>query len=104
VILVIGVVLATAGVARAYPQFQLSTGADRCSACHFSPAGGGLLNDYGRDEAGDTISGRGDGRFLYGAWSPPAWLQLGADLRAAAGAKDSLDAAYGLAFPMQSDI
>jgi hypothetical protein len=104
VILVIGVVLATAGVAHAYPQFQLSTGADRCSACHFSPAGGGLLNDYGRDEAGDTISGRGDGRFLYGAWSPPEWLQLGADLRAAAGAKDSLDAAYGLAFPMQSDI
>lgn len=102
--LVLGVLLATAGVARAYPQFQLSTGADRCTACHFSPSGGGLLNDYGRDEAGDTISGGGDGRFLYGAWDPPAWLQLGADFRAAAGYKDSLDAAYGLAFPMQSDV
>jgi hypothetical protein len=94
----------TAARAHAYPQFQLSTGADRCQACHFSPSGGGLLNDYGRDEAGDTISGGGDGRFLYGAWSPPSWLALGLDLRAAAGAKDSLDAAYGLGFPMQSDI
>ncbi|HTJ45084.1 MAG TPA: hypothetical protein VL463_23410 [Kofleriaceae bacterium] len=104
--LAIGVVVlwATAGVARAYPQFQLSTGADRCTACHFSPSGGGLLNDYGRDEAGDTISGGGDGRFLYGAWTPPDALQLGLDLRAAAGVKDSLDPAYALAFPMQSDI
>jgi hypothetical protein len=42
--------------ADACPQLQLSLGADRCMACHHSPAGGGLLNDYGRDEAGGTIS------------------------------------------------
>ena len=58
------VVLARGERADAYPQFQLSLGPDRCTACHFSPAGGGLLNDYGRDEAGSTISRGGDGRFL----------------------------------------
>jgi hypothetical protein len=104
-----------AGTARAYPQFQLSTGADRCQACHFSPGGGGLLNDYGRDEAGDTISGKGDGRFLYGAWTPPDWIALGADLRVAGGFKDAIgpeivdgrgtqDVPYALAFPMQTDL
>jgi hypothetical protein len=107
--------LAGARTARAYPQFQLSTGADRCQACHYSPAGGGLINDYGRDEAGDTISGTGDGRFLYGKWAPPDWIQLGLDLRGATGVKDWFgpqltkdrttgDVPYGLLFPMQSDI
>jgi hypothetical protein len=100
----VAITIATAATAHAYPQFQLSTGADRCQACHFSPAGGGLLNDYGRDEAGDTISGSGDGRFLYGAWDPPSWLALGADFRAAGGVKDSLDGPYALGFPMQADL
>ncbi len=81
------VIVLIAGTAHAYPQFQLSQGAERCSACHLSPAGGGLLNAYGRNEAGETLSRGGDGRFLYGAWEPPAWLQLGADVRGAAGLK-----------------
>ena len=37
--------------AHAYPQFQFSTGAETCKDCHYSPGGGGLINDYGRDEA-----------------------------------------------------
>lgn len=100
-------VVALLGLARsadAYPQFQLSTGTDRCSACHFSPAGGGLLNDYGRDEAGSTISRGGDGRFLHGAWTPPTWLQLGVDTRAAAGLKYRKEQREALAFPMQFDV
>ena len=36
------------GTARAYPQWQLSTGAARCNQCHFAPAGGGLINSYGQ--------------------------------------------------------
>ena len=42
--------LFVAGSAHAYPQFQLSTGAQRCNECHFAPAGGGLLNAYGRED------------------------------------------------------
>ncbi|HKA90358.1 MAG TPA: hypothetical protein VKE22_22000 [Haliangiales bacterium] len=76
-------VLGAATSALAYPQFQLSTGNVRCSQCHFAPAGGGLINGYGRSEAGDTISAGGDGRFLHGLWEPPSWLGLGADVRVA---------------------
>ena len=90
-------------IADAYPQFQLSQGVDRCTACHFSPAGGGLLNDYGRNEAGETISRGGDGRFLHGVWEPPAWLRLGVDLRGAAAAKAQAGARDVLVFPMQAD-
>lgn len=103
----IALLLASCGlatVAHAYPQFQLSTGTDRCTACHFSPAGGGLLNAYGRDEAGGTISRGGDGRFLHGAWSPPTWLELGVDLRGAAAIKYRDQDRELLAFPMQTDV
>jgi hypothetical protein len=98
-------VLATVSTAHAYPQFQFSTDNERCMNCHLSPAGGGLLNDYGRSEAGDTISGRGDGDFLHGAWAPPEWLQLGADFRGVVGVKQ-LDGQNPdlLAFPMLADL
>ncbi len=95
---------AAAGRADAYPQLQLSLGVDRCTACHHSPAGGGLINDYGRDEAGSTISRGGDGRFLHGAWTPPSWLQLGLDLRGAAAIKYRDQERELLAFPMQTDV
>jgi hypothetical protein len=93
-----------AGTAHAYPQFQLSTGAERCITCHFSPAGGGLINDYGRDEAGSSISRGGDGRFAHGAWTPPSWLQLGADLRLAGFLKLRTPDVEPAAFPMQTDV
>ena len=98
------IVLLAAARADAYPQFQLTTGSDRCVACHFSPAGGGLLNEYGRDEAGSTISRGGDGRFAHGAWEPPSWLLLGVDLRGAAGFKLREPQTEGLVFPMQTDL
>jgi len=102
-VVLLGVLVLASGRADAYPQFQLSTGADRCSACHFSPAGGGLINDYGRDEAG-SISRGGDGRFLHGAWTPPSWLQLGVDTRGALGVKYRKEEREVLAFPMQLDV
>lgn len=94
-----------AGAAHAYPQLLFTTGATRCGECHVEPSGGGLLTEYGRDEAGDTLSGRGDGRLLHGAWTPPDWLALGGDLRGALGGKqlDGQDAEL-LAFPMQADL
>ncbi|MBA3503987.1 MAG: hypothetical protein H0T65_26740, partial [Deltaproteobacteria bacterium] len=99
----LGLICLVSGRADAYPQFQLSTGTDRCSACHFSPAGGGLINDYGRDEAGSTISAGGDGRFLHGAWTPPSWIQLGVDARGALGVKYREEREV-IAFPMQLDV
>lgn len=103
-LIVLVIVAVLGGTAEAYPQFQLSTGTDRCSACHFSPGGGGLLTDYGREEAGTTISRGGDGRFLHGAWTPPSWLQLGGDYRGAFGWKGSEREQEVLAFPMQVDV
>ena len=59
--------------AQAYPQWQLSTGAVRCNQCHYAPAGGGLINSYGRDAVGDELSSfGGNGAFLHGAVSLPS--------------------------------
>jgi hypothetical protein len=95
--------LCAPSIAEAYPQFQFSTGNSSCSDCHYAPMGGGLINDWGRSEAGDTISRGGDGSFLHGLWDSPEWIQFGADLRVLGGIKDnSTDPRY-LLFPMQGD-
>ncbi len=93
-----------AGRAGAYPQFQLAMDVAQCTACHYSPAGGGLLNAYGRNEAGDTISRGGDGRFLHGLWDPPRWLELGGDLRLASAVRHQAGDRELLAFPMQAEV
>ncbi len=91
--------------AESYPQFQFSTDNSKCTLCHFSPAGGGLITEWGRDESADTISRGGNGEFLYGLWETPDWLALGADYRGALGAHDTESPGVGpLAFPMQADI
>jgi hypothetical protein len=109
--LCLGVVLALSLVAprpaSAYPQFQLSSGTQRCSQCHYSPAGFGLLTNWGRDESADTISmAGGDGGFLHGAWESPSWLALGGDFRGAfvyntVGGDGSPE---GNVFPMQTEL
>jgi hypothetical protein len=103
---VAGLLFLVGGRAFAYPQFQFSSGTGRCSQCHYSPAGGGLITSWGRDESGDTISRGGDGGFAHGAWTPPQWLALGADVRLAAlynssGGPESPERAF---FPMQADL
>jgi hypothetical protein len=94
------------GRAQAYPQFQFSSGTNRCSQCHYSPAGGGLITSWGRDESGDTLSLGGDGAFLHGAWSPPSWLALGADFRLATTrtADGGQESPQWAIFPMQADL
>jgi hypothetical protein len=92
--------------ARAYPQFQFSSGTNRCSQCHQSPAGGGLLTSWGRDESGDTISLGGDGAFLHGLVPLPSVLALGGDLRYAV-IRNDVGSPAGVetaAFPMQGDL
>src|SRR6266849_3576323 len=82
------VLLGGAREAAAYPQFQFSSGTNRCSQCHYSPSGGGLLTSWGRDESADTISMGGDGAFLHGLVSPPSWLGIGGGFRLAALSND----------------
>jgi len=92
--------------AAAYPQFQFSSGTQRCAQCHYSPAGFGLLTSWGRDEAADTISRGGDGGLLHGAWTPPDWLALGGDFRLA-GIRNDSGAVAGselAVFPMQAEL
>jgi hypothetical protein len=95
----------SSSVAHAYPEFQFATGSERCQACHFAPDGGGLINDFGRSEASDTISWKGDGRFLHGAWAPPERIAFGGDFRFAtlANAREEDDPNLAV-FPMQADL
>src|SRR5438552_12584518 len=92
--------------AQAYPQWQFSSGTSRCNQCHFSPAGGGLITNYGRDAVGEDLSSwQGNGGFLHGAVELPTWLALGFDTRLAAlrheaGNPDGPLTAY---FPMLAD-
>lgn len=107
VIVAAALVAVAAPRAEAFPELTIRGEVARCTMCHVSPGGGGLLVDYGRDEAGSTLSRGGDGRFLHGAWTPPSWLLLGGDLRAAAIASDDTRATEGVelaAFPMQADL
>jgi len=104
---VLGVLGVGEGVARAYPQWQLSTGAVRCNQCHYSPAGGGLINAYGRDAAGDELSSwGGNGGFAHGAIELPKGLALGGDFRGAFVNNDVQDpsGAVTAIFPMQADL
>lgn len=105
-VLALGLVIAIAAPAAAYPQFQLSSGSVRCSQCHISPAGGGLLTQWGSEESADSITPGGDGRFLHGLVTLPEWLQIGGDIRVAALANDvgSTDGTELAAFPMQADL
>ncbi|HEY2899750.1 MAG TPA: hypothetical protein VGL59_04170 [Polyangia bacterium] len=94
--------------AQAYPQWQLLSGSVRCNQCHYAPAGGGLINSYGRDAAGEDLSTfGGNGALLHGALPAlPSWLALGGDLRGALVANDVQDpnGPTWAAFPMQADL
>jgi hypothetical protein len=93
--------------AEAYPQWQLSTGATRCSQCHYAPGGGGLITSYGRDASGEELSTfPTDGNFLHGAMRLPSWLAVGGDFRGAFVSNDVQDPSGNTTafFPMQADL
>jgi hypothetical protein len=99
--------LLVSGSAWAYPQWQFSSGTSRCSQCHYAPAGGGLINGYGRDAAGEDLSTwEGDGSFLHGAVELPKSLALGFDGRFSVLAQNIGEArgATFAYFPMQADV
>ena len=101
-----GLLAAWPDTAQAYPQWQFSSGTSRCGQCHYNPAGGGLINGYGRDAAGEELSTwEGDGAFLHGAVELPKWFAMGADFRFAVMSHDvGEDTGPAFAyFPMQAD-
>jgi hypothetical protein len=102
VVVVVAVVLGSAGSALAYPQFQL--GRDpACSGCHLSPGGGRLLNENGLMTA-ESISTFGTTpEFLNGAIALPGWLLLGGDVRVASGYLQTPQR-YLLTIPMQAEL
>jgi hypothetical protein len=93
--------------AEAYPQFQFSSGTERCFDCHFAPAGGGLINEWGRGEAGNRLSTfGGNGGFLHGLWAPPDWFAIGGDFRGAFvrnDVGDRISPQYAV-FPMMGEV
>lgn len=97
------VLAATATAAHAYPQFQVSR-EQTCGACHLSPDGGGLLNEYGEMTAADDSRWGGDPRFLHGKVELPEWLFIGGDVRAAAGASNPGAGIEPAGFPMQGEF
>jgi len=111
-VLAISAIFAVAWVGRArqahaYPQWQLSNEAVRCAQCHFSPGGGGLVTDYGRDAmGGDQTTFGGNGAFLYGISPLPSWLAIGGDFRGAYVAEDQATSTgtKQAVFPMQADL
>ena len=100
---VASLVLASENTASAYPQFQLSY-SGKCMDCHYSPTGGGLINEFGRFAAESDISRGGNGELLHGLWTPPEWIDFGGDFRfAGLGQKEASNDAEIEFFPMQID-
>lgn len=102
--LALAAALAAAPAASAYPEFRFSTGNTRCNMCHYSPDGGGLINDFGRFASESDISRGGDGDFMHGLVDEPDWLATGADFRVAATARERAPDAEFTFFPMQGDV
>jgi hypothetical protein len=105
VVVVVAVLVLAPAVAVAYPQYQFASDTATCGECHQTPAGGGLLTEWGRGELGDTLSMGGDGRLLH-AIDEPEWLAVGGGLRLAALVNDtgSADGAETAVFPMQAEL
>ncbi|HVK88599.1 MAG TPA: hypothetical protein VM513_30985 [Kofleriaceae bacterium] len=101
-LLVLAIVLAGAGVAHAYPQFQLSID-QTCTGCHISPSGGGLLNENGLYNA-EAISTFGTApEFLNGLVETPSWLTLGGHFRGSTGFISTPEKVLAT-FPMQGEL
>ncbi len=92
--------------ALAFPEL-VRHGYVNCTACHLSPAGGGLLNPYGRELSKELLSTwarDGEQNFAYGAINPPEKLLLGAYVRALQLYEDSPSATVAKAILMQADV
>jgi hypothetical protein len=75
------VLLALAPRAQSFPG-SARWGYANCVACHYNPAGGGLINSYGRQMSRELLSSGGSEQaalFAFGKVAPPSWLAMGGD-------------------------
>jgi hypothetical protein len=97
------------GLAQAYPEMVRHHYVN-CNSCHVSPAGGGLLNEYGRGMASEVLSTwnyENESLFLHGALKPekmPKFLNVGGDLRVLQLHQETPTATEGSFMLMQSQV
>ena len=87
-LIVVGVFSAVALAPRrahAY-AWMIGHGYAGCATCHLDPSGAGLLNEFGREEAADTLrshygSDPAPVEPFFGLWKNPDWLLTGGSFR-----------------------
>jgi hypothetical protein len=95
--------------AQAYPEMVRHHYVN-CNSCHVSPAGGGLLTEYGRGMAGEVLSTwnyENEALFLHGALKPgkiPAAINIGGDVRALQVHRETKSVREGRYILMQSQV
>ncbi len=98
--------LVVAPQARAFPE-MIRKGYPSCVTCHVSPAGGGVLTEYGREISKDVLatwSGPKENQFLHGAVTLPEKLRIGGDIRGIQTYVNTPQFSAGKWFLMQADI
>ncbi len=93
-------------VAAAFPD-MIRHGYAACVSCHVSPAGGGVLTDYGRELSRELLATWGseeENKSLYGLVTLPESVKLGGDFRAIQTYRDTPTVREGKFFLMQADI
>ncbi len=93
----------------AFPE-MIRHGYTNCTACHISPTGGGVLNQYGRSLSKEILSTwayEGEENFLHGLVDTTPvndWLVIGGDLRLGQFHKENDFVRRGQFIKMQSSI
>ncbi|MBI5139818.1 hypothetical protein HZA26_04425 [Candidatus Nomurabacteria bacterium] len=80
-LIIIVVTLLKASFCFAFPEIASKP---NCTACHYSPTGGGVLTQYGRESIKELLSHwgkEGESDFAYGVVQTPKFLSLGGDIR-----------------------
>lgn len=101
-IIVLALLFAVSHRANAYPQFQLSKD-QTCTACHISPAGGGILDENGLNVAETMSTYDGSPAPLHGLLDTPSWFLFSGDFRGAGGLVYQ-HGARAAGFPMQAEL
>ncbi|HXI57423.1 MAG TPA: hypothetical protein VNO55_15255, partial [Polyangia bacterium] len=81
----IAVAVIVPGAANAFP-WMIGHGYSGCASCHVDPSGGGLLNEFGRGEAADSLrshygSEPSPVQPFFGVFQNPDWLLTGGSIR-----------------------